>query len=68
VTTRVCAELTCDACRAQLFLHLERLALDDGPIHGRLGTGRPDDGKVDVCRCGRLADLCPGLRKLEAGE
>jgi len=46
---------------------LDRLAgMDIRPQeHERLSTGRPDDGKADVCRCGELADLCVALQEGE---
>ena len=46
---------------------LDRLAgMDIRPEeHGRLTTGRLDDGKVDMCRCGEMADLCAALREAE---
>lgn len=46
---------------------LNRLAeMDVRPQeHGRLTTGRLDDGKADMCRCGELADSCAALREGE---
>lgn len=33
--------------------------------HERLSTGRPDDGKADMCRCGTPADFCASLHAHE---
>jgi hypothetical protein len=51
---------------------LDRLAAADNDLsterpvkHERLTTGRTDDGKVDMCSCGEMADTCYTLGLIE---